>query len=319
MKKLISIVLTFSLVLGTLVLSGALNPQENLPGPHGLNLRHNESKDIEEQGKPDIAEKVNRQIENMTNSVQKKFETTNQIIRIMNERINKFQELELENKEYLIEKMESRIENATDRLNEFREKLTKEREQMKEKVRNSYTDEEKEQIEGVANKLKKHADLKVLPFENIYARGRKLKFDIPPVIKQGRTLIPVRALAVAYGFIVEWDADNAKVTLEKEDKVIELYIDSMEAFVNDVSIELDVPAEIFNGRTVVPLRFIIESIGLNVKWDSVTETIYISDDEVEEINGDGLNELTDNDLDKILEKLVNEEQDEDVVEEQDED
>src|SRR6056297_2667820 len=118
-----------------------------------------------------------------------------------------------------------------------------------------------------------------LPVESIMARGRNMKFDTPPVIKDGRTLIPVRAVSEAFGANVAWDPMQRTVTIVRGETEIVLGIDSMEAMVNGEQAPLDVPPEIMGGRTVVPLRFVLEKMGWECKWDG--ENIEIIEEETD--------------------------------------
>lgn len=150
------------------------------------------------------------------------------------------------------------------------------KEKMIEVVKNMYTEEEMNKLNKIAEELMLHnPNLKVLPVERIFLRGTNIKFDTPPVIQEGRTLVPVRAISEAFGAEVSWDPENKKVAIIKDGKEIILQISSTKVYVDGVEYEIDVPASIINSRTLVPLRFVIEALGLEVKWDGETETIEI--------------------------------------------
>jgi len=167
---------------------------------------------------------------------------------------------------------------------------------MKEKIveaktalRASYTEEELAEIEQMRESLAlKFKNASFLPVESIMARGRNIKFDTPPVIKDGRTLIPVRAVSEAFGADVTWDPVLRTVTIVRGETEIVLEIDSIGAMVNGEESTLDVPPEIMGGRTVVPLRFVLEKMGWECDWDGenieiVEETdAAIEDDPAEE-------------------------------------
>ncbi|MTI57563.1 copper amine oxidase N-terminal domain-containing protein [Geosporobacter ferrireducens] len=156
--------------------------------------------------------------------------------------------------------------------------------ELRETAKNAYSTEEIEKIQERITEIKtSYPDIKILPIENIVSKNMKMKFDIPPVIKDGRTLIPVRALTEAFGATVNWNSDTKEVTIIKGDGEIILKIDSKIAYVNGQEVAIDAPAEIVNKRTVIPLRFIVESLGLTVDWDEETETIEIIDETEGEI------------------------------------
>jgi len=110
----------------------------------------------------------------------------------------------------------------------------------------------------------------------VLLNGTPIEFDVPPMIIDNRTMVPFRAIFEALGLRVEWDADNMMASGISENLRIDLYIGSYTAFINDVKANLDVPATIYNNRTMIPLRFIAEESGLNVEWNEYTRTIIIT-------------------------------------------
>lgn len=96
-----------------------------------------------------------------------------------------------------------------------------------------------------------------------------------PIISQERTLVPLRAIFEALGARVEWDESTRTVTGILNSKVIKLQINNKTATINGVETELDVPATIVNGSTLVPVRFIAESLGSKVAWDNPTRSVLI--------------------------------------------
>ncbi len=115
-----------------------------------------------------------------------------------------------------------------------------------------------------------------------YINGRKVSLDTPPFIdsKSNRTLVPVRFISEAFGAKVEWDPKERKVSIKKgasehhDPVLIELWIGSKKTSVNLKSVTIDVAPKIVPpGRTMVPLRFIAETLGSTVKWDPITREI----------------------------------------------
>lgn len=110
--------------------------------------------------------------------------------------------------------------------------------------------------------------------KNIDAQGSK------PIIKNSRTLLPIRVLIESLGGTVEWDNTQRKVTITLGYNTIELWIGKPTAKVNGVDTPIDstnskVVPEIISGRTYLPLRFISENLGASVDWDAKTQTITI--------------------------------------------
>lgn len=99
--------------------------------------------------------------------------------------------------------------------------------------------------------------------------------DQYPVIENGTTLIPIRALSETLGADVEWDEAERKVLINKDETDIEITIGEEYAYVNENEYALNEPAAVENGRTMVPLRFAAESLGCNVEWDDSTRMVVI--------------------------------------------
>lgn len=110
---------------------------------------------------------------------------------------------------------------------------------------------------------------------SVTLNGSKLELNQPPVIVDGRTLVPFRGIFEALGAEVSWDGDTRTVTGTSEEKSVVLTINSAEAFVNGESRILDVAPQIINDYTMVPVRFVSEAFGANVQWNSRTRTVSI--------------------------------------------
>ncbi len=104
-----------------------------------------------------------------------------------------------------------------------------------------------------------------------------IKFDVAPEIIDGRTMVPLRAIFEAMGAEVEWDGDTQTVAAIKDETVVVAFIGEKIIYVNDEETVIDVPPMIKNGRTLVPVRFITEAFGYNVKWNDKTRTVVITE------------------------------------------
>lgn len=109
----------------------------------------------------------------------------------------------------------------------------------------------------------------------VLLNGKYLTFDQPPINRNSRILVPMRGIFEALGADVQWDNDLRKVTGILGDRKVQLVIGEKTAYINDNPISLDVPAIIVNSRTMVPVRFISESLNANVDWDAKTNTAII--------------------------------------------
>ncbi|MDD3653643.1 MAG: copper amine oxidase N-terminal domain-containing protein [Desulfotomaculaceae bacterium] len=105
--------------------------------------------------------------------------------------------------------------------------------------------------------------------------GEFLTFDVQPVIFDGRTLAPIRAICEALGASVRWSGETRTVTIVKDGTEIKLVIDG-DAYINNQLVSIDVPPRIINDRTLVPVRFISESMGCAVDWDNDARAVIIT-------------------------------------------
>ena len=93
-------------------------------------------------------------------------------------------------------------------------------------------------------------------------------YDAAPVIRNDRTLVPIRIITEALGGKVDWNGATKEVTLSINDKEIKMTIGkTLEKY--------GVAPVIIDGRTFVPVRFVADELGANVAWDDATKTVTI--------------------------------------------
>ena len=107
--------------------------------------------------------------------------------------------------------------------------------------------------------------------------GRELTLDADPIIADDTTLIPLRNVLEELGLTVDWDGDTQTVTAVKDDVNLSLQIGSTKAKANGKDMTLLTAPIISNERTLVPIRFIAESLGLNVDWNGDMKTVIITE------------------------------------------
>ena len=90
------------------------------------------------------------------------------------------------------------------------------------------------------------------------------------VIRDNRVLVPMRPIFEALGIPVQWFPENHKVVATKGTKIVSLVIGENFAY-NPDPVPLDYPPRIMNGRVMVPLRFVSETLGAKVAWDRDTK------------------------------------------------
>lgn len=104
---------------------------------------------------------------------------------------------------------------------------------------------------------------------------REARLDTSPISDGGRTLMPLRGVVEHFGAGIEWLAESKQIKIVHGDTAASLTLGSREAVVNGQAVGLDTPARVVNGRTLIPLRFVSEQIGMNVEWDDKTRSITI--------------------------------------------
>lgn len=109
----------------------------------------------------------------------------------------------------------------------------------------------------------------------VLLNGQYLQFKEPPVEKDGSTLVPMREIFEALGATLSWDASTSTATGTKGNSKIILQLDNTTAFINDSPVTLSVPGTLVNDKTMVPTRFIAESMNCIVSWDEGTRTVII--------------------------------------------
>jgi len=101
----------------------------------------------------------------------------------------------------------------------------------------------------------------------VFVNGAQVRFpDQRPLIVDGRTLVPLRGVFEAMGATVDWDARALRATVQWRGNQAAVFIGTRTAWVNGRQRTLDVAPRLIGGRTMVPLRFVAESFGLEVNW-----------------------------------------------------
>lgn len=98
---------------------------------------------------------------------------------------------------------------------------------------------------------------------------------VTPIIVNDTTLVPIRAIIEAFGGQAKWDSKNKKVTITYNNNKVELWINKTSALVNGQKVTSTVAPKTINGRTMVPLKFVSQNLGLCVNWEGSTKSISI--------------------------------------------
>ena len=109
--------------------------------------------------------------------------------------------------------------------------------------------------------------------------GKEIIFtDQAPIIKNDRTMIPLRGVLETMGIDIVWNAEEQSITAERGDSYALFKIGETTLKTAEGEINLDVAPEIINDRTMIPLRAVTELFGAEVTWDADTKTVTITDE-----------------------------------------
>lgn len=101
--------------------------------------------------------------------------------------------------------------------------------------------------------------------------GNKLTgLKMPPIVLNNFTLVPAREVFEAMGATVQWKKDLEQVYVKYNDKLVVIPIGSTKAYVNGQATTMQTAAKIINNKTMIPLRFVATSLGMQVSWDTKT-------------------------------------------------
>lgn len=105
--------------------------------------------------------------------------------------------------------------------------------------------------------------------------GVTLQPAVAPILESGTTLVPLRIVSENLGADIAYDGEARSITITKGDKVIYLVLDQTQVKVNDELKELSVAPKSVNGSTMVPIRFVTQTLDCTVNWDSEKQLISI--------------------------------------------
>ena len=116
-----------------------------------------------------------------------------------------------------------------------------------------------------------------LPPVTVTVDGELVAFDQPPVIVDGRTLIPVRAVVEKLGFLVFWHEESETVVIvtDKDAPAAIVTDPGVHVTVNGELVAFDVPPQVIGGRTLIPIRAVCEKLGCTVGWDEATQRVSV--------------------------------------------
>jgi hypothetical protein len=106
--------------------------------------------------------------------------------------------------------------------------------------------------------------------------GKKVTTDVKPEFRQATVFVPLRGVLEEFKAVITFDKKTGTITAKRKKTTVVLVVDSTKAKVNGVATFMPIPAYIKDGRTLVPLRFISQALGCQVKWEPQYMTVHIS-------------------------------------------
>lgn len=104
--------------------------------------------------------------------------------------------------------------------------------------------------------------------------GQTLDSDVAPYITSNNvTMVPLRVISNGLGASVDWQQATETVIITGNDTQLMMSRGDRSALVNGSPVALDSAVQTRNGRVMVPLRFIGETLGLQVDWNASTRWI----------------------------------------------
>jgi uncharacterized repeat protein (TIGR02543 family) len=127
----------------------------------------------------------------------------------------------------------------------------------------------------------RHTMVLTIDIKTMTVDGAKVTLDAPAALVEDRTLVPLRAVVEHLGGTISWNAKTRQATLKARGITISLTIGKSTALVNGKSLAIDpknskVLPILSSGRTMLPLRFVAENLGLQVAWDAKTKAVTLS-------------------------------------------
>lgn len=110
---------------------------------------------------------------------------------------------------------------------------------------------------------------------SIEINNKIISSDISPIQENDSTFVPIRVISENLGAKVDYNPENKKITISKDEDVILLTLNNKTALTNGISSTLTVAPKLINGTTFVPIRLIAEAFNCDVQWDAKAQKVVI--------------------------------------------
>lgn len=125
---------------------------------------------------------------------------------------------------------------------------------------------------------------------SVFLDGKQLYFDVPAQIIDGRTMVPMRTIFEELGAVVTWDSVTQTVSASKNAVSLSMKVGSNIYNINGNNKVSDVTVKIINGRTLVPLRIVAESVNCMVDYNANANSVIIQSQIIDDSSMDEENE-----------------------------
>lgn len=121
------------------------------------------------------------------------------------------------------------------------------------------------------------------PNLKVIIHGDLINFSDVPIIKNGKTLLPLRQALTSLGIKnddkhIIWNSSECSVTANNDKTKVYVKTNSLIGYINGVKTDLDAAPVIYKGKSYIPIRFIAKSFGKQVTWDNNSKSIFIYDE-----------------------------------------
>lgn len=102
------------------------------------------------------------------------------------------------------------------------------------------------------------------------------KMDSQALVHNGRTMVPMKYVAEAFGGEVKWDSTTKTAKIVFKDKTLIIPVEQSKIYINEDKIEMDTKPLLIEGRTMLPVAYIAKALDLETKWDKNTQIVEIT-------------------------------------------
>jgi N-acetylmuramoyl-L-alanine amidase len=120
-----------------------------------------------------------------------------------------------------------------------------------------------------------HAAKAVAPTPSLILDGKVLKSTVPPVLMEASVMIPVRIVTENLGYKVNYDNKMKQVTISNGIKQLVMTLDKPTAYLDNQPLKMVMPPTLHSSMTLIPLRFLGDSLGIQVFWDNTSKSAFL--------------------------------------------